>query len=1077
VSDLTPSGFFILRTPLLPFTELAEWSRDVPIDPIDPAGSAGRGELRRRLAEVFQRAEVREALFLASPELEAQLGPWLVGELEPDGGRITSTLVRYFSRMTWRSTPFGLFAGCTSGATGEKTRLRLAPRAEYRRQTRFDTVFTFALAEALAAAPGAAGGLVYHPNPTLYPAADRLRYIEARPEGVRRIQALSVVRPDEYLEAVLAAAAAGATLEQLATAFQARFPDVEEPEVREYLDELVARRVIQPDLAPAVTGASPPFVSLLAAARATGVLTAEVGLMDSLQKEIEGFDRQGLGAPPDAYRRLADQAGALPARPDLAHLVHVDLFKPAAEARLGRAVLDELQRGVALLHRLTPHSLYRSERLAEFVRDFQRLYGEREVPLSLALDDELGAGYGFTRQRNAGAVPLLKDLAFPSRDEGHGRPWTRRERALLEILFQARERGDREILLRPEDLELLAVEEEPLPLPKAFVAFARLAAGSAEDLDRGDFTLCLISASGPSGAHQMGRFCHGDEDLRRWVLGHLEAEEAARPDAVFAEVVYMPENLQHGNVVLRPCLRRYEIPYCAVSGAPAEGQIPVSEILVSVRDGEVRLRWARNGAEILPRQSNAYAFNRLGGGLYRFLCDLQNQGVAGALRWEWGPLWQTSFLPRIRHGRTVLSRARWRLAETEVRALRDARRSPSALAAAVRSLRAGRGLPRFLALQEDDQEMPVDLENPLSVEMLAGLLREGEAAGLVELFPPPESLVVAGPEGSFAHEMVVPFLTRTPPERARAFDLPVDAAFPRAFPPGSEWLYAAFFTAPSAIDSLLLEPLAGLLQNLASGGAVDRWFFVRYESPDWHLRLRLHGDPERLRREVLPPLQAVARSLLDSGLIQRFQLDTYEREVERYGGPEGVRLAEEVFHADSEAALRILELLGGDGATPARWQLTLAGIDHLLIALGFDLPARHFVMAELRRSYTGEFKAGPLLKRQLGARYRELKTSLTRLLGPEAAPPAVIAAGERIFRACYEPLAGCGERLRELEREGKLSRRPAQIAASYVHLQVNRLLRSAQREQELVLYEFLYRFYGELRGRGTDSRAALARAR
>ena len=41
-----------------------------------------------------------------------------------------------------------------------------------------------------------------------------------------------------------------------------------------------------------------------------------------------------------------------------------------------------------------------------------------------------------------------------------------------------------------------------------------------------------------------------------------------------------------------------------------------------------------------------------------------------------------------------------------------------------------------------------------------------------------------------------------------------------------------------------------------------------------------------------------------------------------------------------------------------------------------------------------------------------------------------------------------------------------ELVASYLHMQVNRLLRSAQREQELVLYELLIRHYQAQRAQG-----------
>src|SRR5262249_39737372 len=129
------------------------------------------------------------------------------------------------------------------------------------------------------------------------------------------------------------------------------------------------------------------------------------------------------------------------------------------------------------------------------------------------------------------------------------------------------------------------------------------------------------------------------------------------------------------------------------------------------------------------------------------------------------------------------------------------------------------------------------------------------------------------------------------------------AAGSRSFPPGSAWLYAKLYTGPATADQVLRDVVRPVTAAALDSGAADRWFFVRYGDPDWHLRLRVHGRPTRLHGEVLPALQATAAPLLEDGRLWRVQLDTYEREVERYGGPGGVVLAERLFHADSEAVL------------------------------------------------------------------------------------------------------------------------------------------------------------------------------
>ena len=97
------------------------------------------------------------------------------------------------------------------------------------------------------------------------------------------------------------------------------------------------------------------------------------------------------------------------------------------------------------------------------------------------------------------------------------------------------------------------------------------------------------------------------------------------------------------------------------------------------------------------------------------------------------------------------------------------------------------------------------------------------------------------------------------------------------------------------------EVIRPLVDRALGSGAAEGWFFIRYADPTWHLRLRFRGDPVRLHGEVLPLLQEAVAPLLESGRVRRLALDTYERELERYGGPIGMPLCEALFQADSAA--------------------------------------------------------------------------------------------------------------------------------------------------------------------------------
>jgi len=155
-------------------------------------------------------------VFLASPELDAALHR-AEESISSDGAtRAFRSLVAYIARLTARSTPFGLFAGCSVGTLGPHTGLELPPRAQYQRHTRLDLDYLSALVGALEADPNVRSILRYWPNTSLYPAGGRLHYAESRLNAQGRTYHLVAVDESPELAAALERATPGATLDGLA---------------------------------------------------------------------------------------------------------------------------------------------------------------------------------------------------------------------------------------------------------------------------------------------------------------------------------------------------------------------------------------------------------------------------------------------------------------------------------------------------------------------------------------------------------------------------------------------------------------------------------------------------------------------------------------------------------------------------------------------------------------------------------------------------------------------------------------------------------------------------------------------
>lgn len=990
--DLAPSGFFVLRTPLLP-VELFDRSAD-----------------ERGASELASRPDLADALYLASPSLVDALA----GERRD---MAMPKLAAYLARAATRATPFGLFAGCTLGRLGSETCLQLREAGAYRRHTRLDNDYLFALVSALEADPAQRPSLRWRPSSSLYRAGGRWRYAEARVDGTLRSYHLVAVDDHPAIDQVLTAASGGATRDELAAPLVD--DDVDLEEARAFIDELIDAQLLLSELQLQITGPE-PLDTLIEGLAGDAVASRLADVRTALGK----VDAAGPGAPTDDYRRIEAVLNELPAPVERARLLQVDMIKPATAATLGPRVTQELARAVEVLHQLWRPPAEEDE-LSRFRENFVLRYEDREVPLAEALDEELGVGFGADPVDDASS-PLLAGLDFPPPAPLAAHSTTRDEILLSKVLDAARA-GVTEMGLNDGDLATLAVSERP-PLPDALEVVATLIARSASDVDRGDFRVLVHGAAGPPGARLLGRFCHADEALHAAVVEHLRQEEAARPAAVFAEISHLPEG-RLGNILCRPVLRSFEIPYLGRSGAAPDVQLPVTDLTVCVRDGRVVLRSRRLDRDVEPRLTTAHNFGHRSLGVYRFLCALQGQGVASTLGWSWGALSSAPFLPRVTVGRLVLARARWTLQGRDLVELPRDR------------------LPRMVVLCDGDNHLVCDLDRPQSVEALRRQLKGRDIATLSELLPTMEEMCVTGPEGRFAHELVVPYVRTGTGAPAPPASTPVPMAARRRFAPGSEWLYAKLYTGTGTADRVLVDTVRPLVDGCLDEGLADSWFFVRYGDGGWHLRLRLHGEAVAL----LPRLHDATAPLLADGRLWRVQLDTYERELERYRGDAGMELSEMLFRHDSDAVLDMLAMLEGDAGLDARWRLALAGTDRLLDDLGFSLPEKAQWAQARRDGFATEFRADANLRAQLGRRHRAERQSLEALLAGDPGHPLApaLAALDRRSEALAAPVEELRRRRLPLD----------DLAASYAHMHANRLLRSGHRAQELVIHDFLTRLY------------------
>lgn len=1046
---------FLLRSPLLPFTAMfstdpfesaetayaEQWSRESYESAFDKS--------HQRVVLLASNPAVREAIRVASPALAAALAAPIDTKTgcQPHS-KVERSLVRYLSRMSARPTPFGLFAGCSVGTVRDGTDLRIGPAETYRRRTRLDMDYTFALAAMAAADPEMRAVLRYVPNNSIYRVAGQMRYVESRYQEAHRSHHLVSVEAAEHLDAVLAAAARGATLEDLMCVLRSAVgdDDVSADEMEAFLSELVDTRLLVPELEPPVTGTDPQqsFINDLSLLDRTGVYAPAMVRVTQCLRELDAVP---VGSAAHIYDEVTAELRKLRAPVDPGKLFQVDLFKPSPFLTVAKSVGSDLIRAIEVLHRVSDKT---EDPLATFIAAFSARYGEQEVPLTEALDEDVGIGFPVDRASTDHA-PLLAGLFDHgvTKAQESTQPLSPKYALLLSKLIEL---GDgHELVLSDDDIG--AMGAPPGSLPDALHVVFSLGADR-----KGSRDVLIKGAWGPSGARMIGRFCLLDEEIETMVRTHISEEAAASPDVTYAELVHLPQG-RIGNIIARPILREFEIVYVGRSGATSEKQIPVSDLYLRIVKGEIVIRSARLGRRVVPRLTSAHNYNHARSlPVYRFLGALQNHRRA-PVGWQWGPFQQLSFLPRVRLGPLVLQRARWTLSSRDVADLKGPKdRFEQFLA--VQRLRAERRLPRLVEFTEGDNELPVDLDDPLSVETLLHELSQFGAV-LTEMFPEPADLACYGDEGPFPHEAILMFVrapsgepSSTPAEALR----PAERVRPttRNVPPGLEWLYFKLFMSQANGDRVLRRLMPAIRAWSAS---YDRWFFIRYADPDFHIRIRFHGDSQLLHAMMLPQILSSVMPLIDGGIVRRVQLDTYEKEIERYGGAEALEIAELLFMHDSNAVLRAIEEHEGGEDADRRWMAAIAGIDTLLDDFSIPLVRRHELVTRLRSGFGRQLMVDqPSLKQQLASLFRRHRQVVTDILEAPERQPSLTPIFDS-FRTRSQDMRDVVDGLAALGHGGRLAAPIDDLLASYIHMHVNRMMPALARQQEFLIYDLLSRGY------------------
>jgi class I lanthipeptide synthase len=673
-----------------------------------------------------------EALYLASPTLYKQVISWKEQKLKDPKKikHLECTILKYVSRISTRCTPFGLFAGCVVGKFDTKTNIQLNKIELFDRFTKFDMSFLTSFKDFILNTEIVRNELLFYPNNSLYKTIGDYRYVEYHLEENNRTYSLQEIDKSHYIDKVVNESIEGKRIDQLAEILVC--DEISKKDALEFIKELINNQILTSEVEPTITGKD-YFEKLILLLKKFELPKINNKLWE-INLSLNKLD-QSIGCNVDEYFKIQKNLKDLKICFNEKALFHIDTHISTKQNSLSYRVKKDLQKSLMFFNYITPK--VQQDHFEKFKSDFINRYENEEISLNIVLDAEIGISYG---QKKDDYNSILENLITPRKiDKSKKISWSEFDNLLLEKFVETVRNSTQKIQLELSDFSNLELDWRGLP--DTFSALIEVYKDQKED------KIFIDGVGGSTATTLLGRFAYNDIDLRQYTEKIIFEEEKLNEDKILAEIIHLPQS-RAGNILHRYNFRKYEIPYLGESSAKRQNQIPVSDIMVSVKNNRIVLRSKKLNKEIKPILSNAhnYSFNSLP--IYKFLCDLQSQNQRN-LGFSWNPIfYEQSYLPRVEFDNIIISKARWRILVKDYKenSIKD-----------FKNWKINLRLPDYVQLVEGDNKLLICLIYEYSINMLLQTIKNKEFF-ILEEFLFSEDEIVKQDLKSYCNQFVVSFV-------------------------------------------------------------------------------------------------------------------------------------------------------------------------------------------------------------------------------------------------------------------------------------------------------------------------------
>ncbi|WP_412851001.1 lantibiotic dehydratase [Chryseobacterium sp. PMSZPI] len=1008
---LKSTDFFLLRMPSFSVNHLAELNSYIQ-----------QGDLLS-VKKMFKDELFLKAVYLSSRYFYTVAVQWLQNENISFNteDKVLLTLYKYYSRICSRATPYGLFAGFSSGnISSEITQIKF--KEDYLDpKIRIDLLALRKIKDSIIHHDDNARKILYFPNNTIYNLNNIIRYIEW---DKNYNYSISEIDTTALLEKILEVSKNGIGYPELAQIIQLEENEASEEDIDAFITSLFQNKILVDRLPPYLTDINNPVIELEQQLKSYKIDSGKSEIIKDIE-EISTGNTIDIERINSIYENNQDILN------ENLQLLQVDLKLNLQKNQINDKIINKITQATHELNGIAVNKPV--EDINTFRRKFYEKFEDEEVELSKALDPQLGVGYGLQISGNVEETPLLQDVSFSYKNNESYDISRILKTVLCKYADYFSNNNGNPIKLTEDDINVSSINQPINKLHDTYYLFGNILVNNDEDIHEHNFKFFNKGTlPAPNFNTVLSRFSYHDEVLR----SKIEKLQGDSDDMIYAEVVNSSSD-RVGNVLLRPNFYQYEIPYISETKGD-KLKIDIDDIMVSIRNNEIILRSKSLNKRIKPVMSTAYNYHIDQLSIIRFLGDIQYYNVYRGFVWDWGALSDNNYLPRIEYKEIILSEARWKLRKKQYNNT------------TLRVYLQENKVPKYCNIKELDNVLLLDTENDISIQLLISKLSKKDIT-LYESFI--ESSIIKNDNKKYVGEFIIPLINK---EKEDSFQIsqPQIQQEERHFYPGGEWSYFKLYCSHKTGDRVITEVIKPLIKDLSLESAFEKWFFIRYSDPDNHIRFRIN---KRLDKALIQKMNEYTQAFIDEKLITKIQIDSYKREIERYSSF-GIDDAEKLFSYDSQAIADFLEIIEFDDNETIRWMTSAASIDLLLDDFNISIGERVNLFKNLYQEFLPEFVDtsnkiySKDFKTSSDAQYRQYRYFFDEIIQNKNLSS---------IDSYIKPFETRSLQIRKLleEKQNISEECNIRFLRSCIHMSLNRFFYTKPRMYELLIYFFLFQSY------------------